>query len=756
MFTVEVTDINTGIKKTVTIHVASNPIDQKSMDNLITATGLVDKDKTQNAILRKLAIKLSEEFNNEEIYVTNVYCNDDANDASATVFYYLKSDVETPNVLFLELPLDPESEKKYSVKGPQRDYPDFIFLNTHDRYRENVIARVNNDPEFAMQIGVAFSSEVVEERLLAARDGVLADVEKGSDVYEQLSRRLKKDIDLNNDIEANIAHYKEIERLAIENYLEQPQQQYLAFVDSLAITLHNAAVGYFRTRWFANIGNTAALEADRIKFNKAFNPFIKINEKYELSPVAELIEKFHHMDITQIDKAVTTLLDNSYTKEKVNAFSFFASGLNKLNTDENKYFKTINELIWPNYHRDNFKFSDHLLHLYTENLKPGSDENPNQDTFIRDASRDLNREIDNISVKATTIKYQIIEEKLEKEEAARKAREEEARKAEQEVAKKKSAAAQSTSRGMEEIDRDLQQLDTPDQDRKEDVVVLLEDEPKKPSFWQRHKSKFISIGLGLLIAGGAAAAIVLTAPLWPITLPIIAVGGIAAGVAAAVIGISALIGYVSDKRRNAKYQSGPIPIDERSSTSADDDFGRPAAAPVPHSTAVVLSASPRSTEDTNPFVSASSAPLVTAPAQSRASSSSYQPALTPKIGSYGNGEQTPKQEFEYALAREFAKNYPKDEDTNNPFAVTEKNIMDCFRDTCSRDMDKFLQYVKDNYNQDGKGKKTIKAAIKDLLEIYPEFKPSDFHGTILEREYDMSHAISSASKGKEEAGPRKK
>lgn len=753
MLTIKVTNKKTN--KTVTLYVADNAINESSMDNLMAATRLENVEATENAIIRRLAIKMCEKLNSDEFCITSLSCYDNSEETVATLSYCARSEFKNAKPILvheLALPIDPEIENQYNVNVSQLNYPDLDFFETFpvNQYRENVIARVSNDPEFAMQIGVIFSEDKIKETLLAAKKTELAGVEHIA--HDDLAAA-------NEAIDANINKlaptlYQELEDHAVGHYCAQPRQQYEAFVESLAISLHNAAADYFRARWFANLGNRAALEADRIKFNKTFDPLININSNYELSPVDTLIEAFKQTDIKGLDKAVSTLLDKSYTKDKPDAFSFLESELNKLNAG-NEYFTPVSRLSMISRHENEFKFSANVLRVYMEQ----ANEEDSLDEIIRNANSNLNREINTVSA---TMRH-LQEELIAKAEAERKAREEEARRveearrAEQEASKQRAAAAQSTSQAMKEIDNDLQQIDTLDQNRKEDVIVLLEDEPKKPGFWQRHKSKFISIGLGLLIAGGAAAAIVLTAPLWPITLPIIAVGGIAAGVAAAIIGISALIGYVSDKRRNAKYQSGPIPIEQRSSssTSADDDFG-PAAAPVQHSTAAVLSASPRSTEATNPFVSASSAPLVTAPAQSRAISSSYQPALTPNIGSYGNGEQTPKQEFENALAHEFANNYPKDEDTNNPFAVTKGNILDCFRNTCGRDMDKFLQYVKDNYNQDGKGKKIIKAAIKNLLEIYPEFKPSDFHGTILEREYDISHAISTASKGKEEAGPRKK
>ncbi|HTM63603.1 MAG TPA: hypothetical protein VL360_03780 [Gammaproteobacteria bacterium] len=258
-------------------------------------------------------------------------------------------------------------------------------------------------------------------------------------------------------------------------------------------------------------------------------------------------------------------------------------------------------------------------------------------------------------------------------------------------------------------------------------------EPKVPSFWQRNKATIISIGLGVLIGGAAAAAFVLFAP---VTLPLLAMIGIAAAGALAVVGISAIIGRVIDKGRNAKAKQEmdfPATAEERKSLLTDETPRKPSTTSLTQlmngsSTPKKLSARSESTIE----------PTATDQVTRKPSSPTLFQRVSNSPDLMNESAIEAKASFEVAFAYKVA------ELLDQTMGDTYFKVTSTFSES-GYDINKFIPYLIEEYPASAKG--VIKSAIRQVAENYPNLNPDLFNGSSLSNPaYELKNAITAAGK----------
>jgi hypothetical protein len=258
-------------------------------------------------------------------------------------------------------------------------------------------------------------------------------------------------------------------------------------------------------------------------------------------------------------------------------------------------------------------------------------------------------------------------------------------------------------------------------------------EPKVPSFWQRNKATIISIGLGVLIGGAAAAAFVLFAP---VTLPLLAMIGIAAAGALAVVGISAIIGRVIDKGRNAKAKQEmdfPATADERKSLLTDETPRKPST------TSLTQLMNGSSTEKK---LSARSESTIEPTATDQVTRKPSSPTLFQRVSNspdlMNESAIEAKASFEVAFAYKVA------ELLDQTMGDTYFKVTSTFSES-GYDINKFIPYLIEEYPASAKG--VIKSAIRQVAENYPNLNPDLFNGSSLSNPaYELKNAITAAGK----------
>jgi hypothetical protein len=296
----------------------------------------------------------------------------------------------------------------------------------------------------------------------------------------------------------------------INTYLVS-REPYFVMSDTLAATLHNAAKDYYLAIWNkpGNRGNVQNLHKEREAFNRLFNGIAAINADFSLTPVQETIDAFRQKNIEETQVLITNLLNNSYVNssklnillnQNMDAIDYIAKRLTDLGSD---YCEKITRQATAH----KFVLADKCQQTYSD-----YDNGKNLVSRLPINGRDGLLSIH------------------------------------QDIQAAKAEIQHRASEILNMLPKKLKQRQPGNKKEEARQNNMVANPIPRPSFWQRNKATFISIGLGVLAAGGIAAAIVLT----------VGTGGIMpfiiAGAAAAAVGISIIVGRVADYFRNRKQK----------------------------------------------------------------------------------------------------------------------------------------------------------------------------------------------------------
>ncbi len=323
----------------------------------------------------------------------------------------------------------------------------------------------------------------------------------------------------------------------INTYLVN-RQPYFVMSDTLAATLHNAAKDYYLAIWNkpGNRGNVQNLQKEREAFNRLFNGIAAINADFSLTPVQETIDAFRQKNIEETQVLITNLLNNSYVNssklnillnQNMDAIDYIAKRLTDLGSD---YCEKITRQATAH----KFVLSQKYQQTYIDYVN-GKDIVSRLPIDGRDGLLTIHQAVRDAKAEIQQRASEILNMLPKKRKQSKPARE-------------KKVEVQQNNMEANPIPR--------------------------PSFWQRNKATFISIGLGVLAAAGISAAIVLTVGTGGI-LPFII-----AGAAAAAIGISVVVGRVADYfrgRKQKREEAGSAA--ERASLLRDDNLNSPPPSP---------------------------------------------------------------------------------------------------------------------------------------------------------------------------------
>lgn len=689
--------------KTVTLIVSNQALDEAKAEsfNIDTMPGLNKHD----TLLFRLAIQMCDNkksANGEVFYLTSMAAPEADQPTNAAIKYYKLS--EHP------LNLKKHSGKELAVKENPK-----------------LAAYELNQQPVKYPVLTNFSPSTVPSNEEVDRDALIAEVRKVNvkaadaiklvhnhgDIFTQFQQEIvgeytgdidKGIADIHQDIVTKFApvFIEQIEpksqdlRATVHDYIVSAHDQKMMAENTLlAVALHNAATDFFRARWLANLDNREQLEKDRLAFNQLFAGIANISANYDISPVNETIDNFRRLSKDDLQTLISRLLNDSYKKyftldPTIDAFSYIQKRLNNLHATLPHFDRVERQWIAHKFKLNSAFIEQTNAAVNSKRAELFSNESMTAFAGISNLMRDRSQELQSRA-------------KVERDDYL--ARQPKPKKAK---APKKAGPAP-------------QQQALPARDQR--------------SFWQRNKGTIISIGTGLLIGAGAAAAIVFA----PIALPILVVGGIAAAVGVAVVGVSAIVGRIIDYRRNkkAKDQYGDVSsVDsERAGLLADNDF-RP-----DNGTTAQLAQHGLNGNGTT-HTSAYESPR----------SSTHRATM---FSASGNDNNAPppkpdvKAQFEYSLAREIANQYASDDEARHAA------IMKIFKEDCGRNMDEFLERVETMDPAPGRAAEKIKAALKETAPLYDDLDVSLLKGSTLEQRYNLEHEIIVVS-GKQEDSPSMK
>lgn len=473
---------------------------------------------------------------------------------------------------------------------------------------------------------------------------------------------------------------------------QNSEYAYYAAILPLTAQLYNAAKAYYMDILQKYGSNYAELRKQFLAFNTLYDGIVRVNDDFSISSPNETIEQLRRLNADTLQQRISELVHNAYQQSKVNnALSHLQDKL----SSANEYYAVKGSYIpwtWK------FEFTPAAKDLYAKYVTAQREVNDLATSGLRNFIESVHTAKAAILDRASHIKQEhkaaIDQHKAElaaQQKARDKQQAEEAKKAAKQQAKAE-AAANRNAQG---------------------------------SFWQRNKGTIISIGTGILIGAGAAAAIVFA----PIALPILVVGGIAAAVGVAVVGISAIVGRMIDYRRNKKAKDQYADVSSAASerknlvADSDSDFRNNAT------TAQLMSQpgfiGPNTAATATTYAEYSSLPL----SRSGSLTSLFPPAREDdeyaEMAAFEN-------ELVWKIAETFCgKNTGADAELAAVYTTTGHNI------------DTYIAHVKKQYrNAEG----PIRDAIRTVAQAHPNLNTKLFKDSVLEKDYELSKFIGAAGK----------